>query len=697
MKTQNKQQHNLKKLAILLVILIACSIFVSAVGDIPAQDNQNTATPDFNQLDSTYQDSQSQSATTVTTTVKDAKAEAIATADKNIDSLTNDYKNNLKVDYNDKIGLTYITLISNSIDENIAAKALLDQALGFIKIAEFKKDYEIVPNKIAYKAISSEDNKNGIRITKFDSSVQDNSLVLNSELQILNKEKDYSINYAIVYSSENLNDVIFSNPKSEKVYGKLESGQIRISKKTITFDELKRRGFDTSKGISNVQLMIYDKLDVEGNLEDKEKDAIIKEIKDLVGEAQEITMGTNTKFTPEFFPSRKELTIKIVLDDKDRGDFFYQFEINTVKDKILFPADKKYSIDEVKDKTIRIPFNSIGISRQSDMQLIALNVYAYESADKPIYYKLEDLTNKATTTVAVDCTKCNDDNICTLSECQGLGKDNCAWIPDQGIWLSAKDFLGVGSYNTISNAGQESGICKEKKSITPEEECRVRCESRTCLGAQNKCAIDKKCMIESEDKCVVNENYQQFSALPKSDEQKLNLLKTTYSSLISEIISDVNNKNIDAPLIYSILLKESGSNPNAVSQSGAIGLMQIIYSTGCEYNRDCVDKWNAVNSKKINFKKQILTRITSCGPCQKDTIAASDCKTKCLSTPQTDDRFNPDKSIETSINILNEKMKSFNSYAAQKELGIDSYNMGEGYVHGVVDKITGSKDILPVS
>lgn len=676
MKMQKKQQHqqyNLKKIVTIMLVLIACSIFIGVAA-----------------TNSAAQEAASAESTAPAPALSDKQ-----TADNNILELTNKFKT-LTVAYNDKPGVNYKTLIENSIDANIAARALLDQATGFIKIAEFKKDYQITPSKAVYPAITPADEKAGIRIMKFDARIEDKKLLLDSEFQILKpseNNKDYSINYAI---KNKLNKYIFAFEQSEQIRTKEETGPMRVSKSTVLFDNLILKSFDTDSGIDSVDLYVYDALKIPGDIPPIQKEVLMQN-KSLTEEAQEIKYGGNTKFTADFVNPNRVLLLTTDIDKNDRDDFYYQYEFTTKSGTSkLYPVNRALKDEMIKNKQSTIPYSYLNINKDTDIKSIKLNVYSYSTNEKTVYFKEEDFTTKSPPS-GPECTKCNDDSTCTIEECNGINKDSCIWIPDTGISMSRfKEVLASGAtkvgLSALSDWQLESGFCNDKKGISKEDECASRCKSRSCDTEDKKkaCIVDKNC-IPDGDKCIVNQDYGVVPTLTK----QIASFDLYYKPIIDTTLKEAgitNKRLIDRALIYALIIQESTNDANAVSSKGAIGLMQIMDATAWQYNKE------AAKAHNVELISNIFTKIGTCGKCKETnscTKSTCDVLFTIPTAPEYDDRFDADKSIKASIYILDQKMNTFKGYTAQKELGIASYNAGQGAVQKAVNSLASAESPNP--
>jgi Rod binding domain-containing protein len=67
---------------------------------------------------------------------------------------------------------------------------------------------------------------------------------------------------------------------------------------------------------------------------------------------------------------------------------------------------------------------------------------------------------------------------------------------------------------------------------------------------------------------------------PRNEASRENPIRSSYGALIDEA---ARANNLDSSLIESVILAESGGNPDAISPAGAKGLMQLMDTTASDY------------------------------------------------------------------------------------------------------------------
>jgi len=115
------------------------------------------------------------------------------------------------------------------------------------------------------------------------------------------------------------------------------------------------------------------------------------------------------------------------------------------------------------------------------------------------------------------------------------------------------------------------------------------------------------------------------------------VLKQIYPTTYSEYVEKYADQyNVDPLLVYSIIKAESNFNPDVNSNSGAIGLMQIMQNTAAEIAKDANIKFN-----------------------------------------NKDDLYNPEINIEIGIAYFSSLKQKYNG---NEELALIAYNAGFGNV-----------------
>lgn len=128
----------------------------------------------------------------------------------------------------------------------------------------------------------------------------------------------------------------------------------------------------------------------------------------------------------------------------------------------------------------------------------------------------------------------------------------------------------------------------------------------------------------------------------------------------SDLIDRYSQKyEVNLRLVKAMIAWESRGMPDAISYTGCVGLGQFCYQTA-----------------KNNEFKDIFTKVTSCD-CGPEKTA---CKDYHACTPENDDRFNPEKSIEATAKYLSE---SFKDYEGSVYLVAISYNAGPGVANSI--------------
>jgi soluble lytic murein transglycosylase-like protein len=74
-----------------------------------------------------------------------------------------------------------------------------------------------------------------------------------------------------------------------------------------------------------------------------------------------------------------------------------------------------------------------------------------------------------------------------------------------------------------------------------------------------------------------------------------------------EVIEAAREHKVDPALVYAVMRAESNYNPNAVSEKGAVGLMQIMPDTGRRYGLK--EKELKVPGKNIRTGVQYLSEL----------------------------------------------------------------------------------------
>jgi soluble lytic murein transglycosylase-like protein len=75
------------------------------------------------------------------------------------------------------------------------------------------------------------------------------------------------------------------------------------------------------------------------------------------------------------------------------------------------------------------------------------------------------------------------------------------------------------------------------------------------------------------------------------------------------ILKAANRYEVDPAIIKAIIMAESGYNPNAVSKSGAIGLMQLMPTTARELGVDDIFNPEQNINAGVRYFKQMLKRF----------------------------------------------------------------------------------------
>lgn len=550
--------------------------------------------------------------------------------------------------------LGYSTIIANSIDSDIAARAAFDQAFGYMKIAEFKRDYEIVPPKPEEKKATAAETNFGAKILKFVvNQEKDSSVSYEAEIKLLATDKQFSYNLLIVSNTDD-ELLLFDSPQEvSSPTDLMKEDNARIINGKITKDLLDRKHFNYKEGLKYIEFRFYNS---------KEFDELLTEQRPFKTEEQELAvLGAGTEFKYEFIESRKIVFITIEnFDQNDKYNYYYQFEFNTEKGKSYYPKETRLSRPDIeKEKNLfSIDYGYINIKSPAEVKSIVLNAHFTSISEEPLYAKTMDSAEKAE--LKTTCKSCNDNTICTYSECKGTDK-NCIWTADESLWKkiknSAPDWTPFISAKKLNEWKTESGFCKTLSQSTPEEQCLDRCQGFSkCEGLlKQDCIKDTKCILE-DDKCIPNPEYGKAAiTVPRTTQEKLKQLKAEYGDQIKE---SARVNKIGEALIYAIILSEAagGVDPRSISPTGCVGLMQI-----CDTE--------ALSMPDIFDKNKIDKSCT---------------KSKCSAA---DPRFDGKLSIQGGTRIFANKRKLFGAYSDQEKFTIASYNIGEGVVLSVLKRL----------
>ncbi len=153
---------------------------------------------------------------------------------------------------------------------------------------------------------------------------------------------------------------------------------------------------------------------------------------------------------------------------------------------------------------------------------------------------------------------------------------------------------------------------------------------------------------------------------PESYAKKAKEIYKNYGNFIEKY----SGGEISQGFLVAVIAAESNGNKNAVSPTGCAGLTQFCYNTAKEY-------------------KNIFKRLTMC-KCSGPTY-----KNNCKCSPENDDRFDPEKSIEASALYYKKLISRFDG-PAKYECSIASYNIGTGPVISVIKRLDSVGKHMPL-
>lgn len=168
------------------------------------------------------------------------------------------------------------------------------------------------------------------------------------------------------------------------------------------------------------------------------------------------------------------------------------------------------------------------------------------------------------------------------------------------------------------------------------------------------------------DNNMISQSYENIDyVVPQGAQAQAQLVKSTYYDKITNAIATLK---VDVPpeLVMAYIMQESKGDPNAVSPTGCIGLMQIC--KGSQY-------------------PDIIKTITLCA-CSGNSCKLDGSRSCHVSN---DDRFNVDKNIESGVWLISQKMASFQKYKDKIKFTMAAYNGGQGVVLDAIKK-TGQSD-----
>lgn len=131
------------------------------------------------------------------------------------------------------------------------------------------------------------------------------------------------------------------------------------------------------------------------------------------------------------------------------------------------------------------------------------------------------------------------------------------------------------------------------------------------------------------------------------------------------------NYGVSPSLIGSILKTESNFNPDAVGADGEIGIAQIMPAFARDAGMTIPDELVELDKKRMNATGQDREELT------KQLLQ----RTQELSTPENDDRWSKDLSIDAASRMLGQYLEEFD-YDTNK--AVAAYNAGAGRVRSAV-------------